>query len=125
MRVRVLANESIPVVLAGALREAQWDVEEVRLSLSGALDTAVLTQAIREQRVLLTFDKDFGELAQSTELPASCGIILLRINGYGPRELCDRVLPILLSRTDWTGYFWVVEPDRIRSRQLTCSDQWA
>jgi predicted nuclease of predicted toxin-antitoxin system len=45
----------------------------------GSADTAVLDLAVRELRVLLTFDKDFGELAWRARLPASCGIILLRI----------------------------------------------
>jgi predicted nuclease of predicted toxin-antitoxin system len=37
----------------------------------------VLKFAQAEERILLTFDKDFGELAFVTELPATSGIILL------------------------------------------------
>jgi hypothetical protein len=39
----------------------------------------VLKFAQAEDRILLTFDKDFGELAFVTELPATSGIILFRI----------------------------------------------
>ena len=35
--------------------------------------------ATREDRVLLTFDKDFGEPTWRVELPASSGVILFRI----------------------------------------------
>jgi predicted nuclease of predicted toxin-antitoxin system len=42
-------------------------------------DSDVLAWAVREGRILLTFDKDFGELARNAALPASCGVILFRV----------------------------------------------
>jgi predicted nuclease of predicted toxin-antitoxin system len=37
----------------------------------------VLAWAAREERILLTFDKDFGELARKSNLPPTCGVVLL------------------------------------------------
>jgi hypothetical protein len=34
--------------------------------------------ATREERILLTLDKDFGELAKGSALPRTCGVVLLR-----------------------------------------------
>jgi hypothetical protein len=53
-----------------------------------------LGQTSQEQRILLTFDKDFGELAKATLL------------------LTD----LILARGDWAGHFFVIEPGRIRMR---------
>jgi predicted nuclease of predicted toxin-antitoxin system len=39
----------------------------------------MLTGAAREHRILLTFDKDFGELARGSALPRTCGVVLLRM----------------------------------------------
>lgn len=38
----------------------------------------MLARAVLGRRVLLTFDKDFGELAWRRGLPADCGIVLFR-----------------------------------------------
>ncbi len=44
-----------------ALREAGHDVRWVGADAPGALDRIVMNRAAREERVILTFDKDFGE----------------------------------------------------------------
>ena len=74
--------------------------------------------AVRESRVVLTFDKDFGELAWRVGLPASSGIMLFRL----PMPPAAGVGAILAARideqTDWAGHFTVIEPGRIRIRPL-------
>ena len=67
---------------------------------------------------LLTFDKDFGDLAYSAQLPASCGVILVRIQALRGEQAISRLTDVLASRTDWAGHFSVIEPDRIRMRAL-------
>jgi hypothetical protein len=68
--------------------------------------------------VLLTFDKDFGELAWHVGLPASSGVVLFRL----PMPPADRVGVILAARiderADWVGHFTVIEPGRVRMRPL-------
>ena len=51
-------------------------------------------------------------------LPASSGVILLRITPQGRERDSRRILGILLGRDDWTGAFWVVTDRRIRKRPL-------
>ena len=47
----------------------------MRTDAPGRTDEDVLSRAADENRILLTFDKDFGELAWRAKLPASCGIV--------------------------------------------------
>jgi predicted nuclease of predicted toxin-antitoxin system len=61
--MRFLANENFPGAAVTALQAAGHEVVWVRTAAPGASDPDVLAWAAREQRVLLTFDKDFGELA--------------------------------------------------------------
>jgi predicted nuclease of predicted toxin-antitoxin system len=64
----------------------------VRTAAPGSTDPEVLAWAARDERILLTFDKDFGELAKASALPATCGIILFRVPM--PRTtMSDRSLP--------------------------------
>jgi hypothetical protein len=67
---------------------------------------------------LLTFDKDFGEIARVAALPATCGVVLFRIPMPGPRDVGRRLADQLTSRTDWAGHFSVIEPGRVRMRPL-------
>lgn len=58
--MRLLANENIPGAVVMALRAAGHDVAWVRIDAPGASDAQVLAWAVRERRILLTFDKDFA-----------------------------------------------------------------
>jgi predicted nuclease of predicted toxin-antitoxin system len=112
--VRVLANENIPAAVVDALLSRGHDVKWIRIAAPGARDTTVLEIEQRESRLIVTFDKDFGELAFRAGLPSACRIILLRIPAASPEYLAERVVNSLESRSDWTGYFSVITSDRIR-----------
>lgn len=69
-------------------------------------------------RILIAFDKDFGELAFSAGLSASSGIILFRITAPSSAHVARAAVAALSSRIDWAGHFSVVEDDRIRMTPL-------
>lgn len=115
---RFLADENFPGHAVALLRAAGNDVVWIRTDAPGMPDRAILARALAEQRVLLTFDKDFGELAFRHNLPANCGIVLFRIPMSPPGLAVGRIVHVVASRDDWTGRYWVIEPGRIRERQL-------
>jgi hypothetical protein len=114
--MRFLANENFPGDAVTALRSEAHDVLWVRTENPGSTDKQVLERAIRERRVLLTFDKDFGELAWNTRLPAECGVVLFRLPLLAGGS--SRIVEVLTSRSNWSGHFSVVEASRIRMRRL-------
>lgn len=116
--MRFLANENFPGAAVAALEAAGHDVVWVRTATPGATDPAVLALAVREARIILTFDKDFGELARRSTLPPACGVILLRITLSGGGDVGRRVADLITARMDWAGNFSVVEPGRVRMRPL-------
>jgi hypothetical protein len=116
--MRFLADENFPRVAVEALRKAGHDVAWICEARPGATDEAVLAGARSEERVLLTFDKDFGELAMRKGVAGSCGIVLFRLPVAGPALLAARVVASLATRPDWTGSFSVIEVDRVRVRRL-------
>ena len=116
--MRLLANENVPAAAVDALRSARHDVAWVRLDGPGSTDEVVLAWASREGRTVLTFDKDFGELAFRARLPATAGVILARLRAASPAALAVRLVQALDSRSDWAGQFAVIESDRIRLRPL-------
>ena len=60
--MRFLADESCDFAVVRALREAGHDVAAVRELSLGVADDVVINLAVRENRILLTEDKDFGQL---------------------------------------------------------------
>lgn len=116
--MRVLANENIPGPVVRQLREAGHDVLWAKEDLQGAEDHTVLSRAQTDQRVTVTCDTDFGELAFRFGLPATCGVVLFRIQWTDPATDNAFVVSALTGRDDWTGVFAVVERDRVRLRPL-------
>jgi predicted nuclease of predicted toxin-antitoxin system len=116
--VRFLADENIPRAVVSALVEQGHDVAAIGDIDRGAGDAQIIARAEREGRVLLTFDKDFGEFAFRTTLSPSCGIVLLRFVPRDPDDAVSVVLAALAMRADWRGRFAVVERDRLRVRRL-------
>jgi predicted nuclease of predicted toxin-antitoxin system len=116
--MRILANENFPKDAVDYLREIGHDIAWVRADAPGSSDREVLSRVQSEDRVLLTFDKDFGELAFRSGLPATCGIILLRFTATSPDHVAKTVAAALRDRTDWTGNFSVIEDLRIRMTPL-------
>jgi predicted nuclease of predicted toxin-antitoxin system len=116
--MRFLANENVPAAVVAALRQRAHDVMSVKDGMRGASDREILTRAQAEGRIVVTCDRDFGELAFRFGLPAACGVVLLRLSGSSPLADNTRALAALESRTDWAGHFAVVTADRIRMRPL-------
>ncbi len=119
--MRLLANETVPADAVTALREAGHDVAWVRVDAPGSSDVEVLRRAQVEKRLLLTFDKDFGELAFRAGLPASSGVVLFRVSAPTSVQVARLAVAAPASRSDWSGQFSVIEDMRIRMTPLPSS----
>jgi predicted nuclease of predicted toxin-antitoxin system len=120
--MRILANENFPLSAILAMRADGHDVLWIREAFRGMADDRILAMSVAESRILVTFDKDFGELAFKAKLPAQCGIVLFRIRKQAPDIIAQRVAAFIKSRNDWVGHFAVVEEDRIRMTPLPGAD---
>jgi predicted nuclease of predicted toxin-antitoxin system len=116
--VKLLLNENIDPSLAERLRASGCDVTAIREILPGASDEVVLQTAVSEGRILVTHDKDFGELAFHRGLPAQCGVILFRVIVTEFDVAVEFMLQTILGGSEWSGHFSVVEARRIRRRPL-------
>jgi predicted nuclease of predicted toxin-antitoxin system len=116
--MRFLADENFPGFSVLRLRGAGHDVAWIGEDMPGSSDRLVLHKATLEARVLLTFDKDFGEIARASRLTSPSGVVLFRIPMPRITDLQRHVVDVILSREDWAGHFSVVEPGRIRMRPL-------
>ena len=78
------------------------------------VDERLLELANRERRILITNDKDFGELTYRQKR-VSTGIVLFRVKGQNSRDKVRLLQKLLLTHGNrLKGYFTVVTRKKIR-----------
>jgi len=116
--VKFLADECCDTGIVANLRADGHDVAYVLERQTGISDDEVLQNAFVEGRILLTEDKDFGELVYRLKKPA-CGIILIRIDVQERHEKWPRLEALIAKHGDrLPGHFVVVDLNKYRFRPL-------
>lgn len=113
-----LANENVPYVLLQLLRERGLDVQHVGQIMPIASDRVVLQYAHQQQRWLLTFDRDYGELVFARLAPPPPAILSLR---QGPQSMADfaqAVMAVLPDVERLRGHLVVIKGRSVRLRPL-------
>ena len=109
-----LADESCDHGVVIALRAAGCDVVALSEVTSRTVDSEVITQAHREGRILLTEDKDFGQLVFASQ-SESAGVILIRFPGNARKALISTIVSLVKQRgNELPNSFIVVQPGQIR-----------
>ncbi|MBV8132674.1 MAG: DUF5615 family PIN-like protein [Alphaproteobacteria bacterium] len=116
--MRWLADECVDAALVSRLRGAGHDTLYVAEIASGATDAEVLRQARSDSRLLLTEDKDFGDLLFRLKL-AVPGVVLLRLRPEQYLRKWARLEAAVEQFGDrLLGRYLVIEETRFRSRPL-------
>jgi predicted nuclease of predicted toxin-antitoxin system len=112
--MRFLADESCDFHVVRALRAAGHDVLAVSEIAPGAEDATVIDLAVREQRIFLTEDRDFGQLVFAAAKPTP-GVILVRFPSLVRASLPAMLVDLAANHAEKLGeHFVVVQPGRIR-----------
>lgn len=114
--MRFLADENLEHPIVEALRGQGHEVATIPGHAAGLSDTKVLARAVEEDRVLVTNDKDFAELAFFQQKAAS-GIILIRLPRFRSLDKATRVLEVVEEQGErLTGALTVIEEEAMRRR---------
>lgn len=114
----LLVDECCRRQLIEALREGGADVVAVFEVARSAADPDILQLSVSQGRVLITDDKDFGELVVKGNLPF-VGVILLRTSSDDGDVQARLVLDVLRRDPQLAhGAVLVIEDHRIRRREL-------
>lgn len=119
--MKFLADECCDAGLVKSLRAAGHDVSYVPEHNAGSSDDEVLLMAYNEERILLTEDKDFGELTYRLRKPSS-GIVLIRMNVEDKHLKWPRLESLIENYEErLPGYFVIVHINKYRFRPLIYS----
>jgi predicted nuclease of predicted toxin-antitoxin system len=116
--MRFLADENVSRLVIERLRGAGFDVMSIAETRPGTSDSEILEIADREDRILITEDRDFGELVLRQRL-AVRGMILLELDRLSNAAEAGVVAEIVSAHVGkLSGNLLVIEPARVRVRPL-------
>lgn len=111
-----VADENFDFAIVRQLRAKGFTVLSIAESFSSIPDTQVLQIAVDRNAVLLTEDKDFGELVHRLRMP-HCGILLVRLLKMSSYEKTERVFDVIANQgTELINSFSVLSSDLLRIR---------
>ena len=117
--MRFIADENFPLPSVRLLVAAGHDIVAVALESPGVSDETVLDQTVRERRVLLTFDRDYGSLLYERGSQPPAGIVYFRFAPSSPEEPAEYLIALLeRPELSLSTMFTVAERDRVRQRPL-------
>ena len=113
-----LADENVDFPIIAHLRALGYSVQSIAEDCPSLDDTLVLQWALDREAVLLTEDKDFGELVfragQSTH-----GVMLIRLSDLPPRKAAALVLEVVEGHgSQLPGRFAALNSKALRIREL-------
>ena len=112
--VKFLADESCAGPVISALRDAGHDVLAICEVAKGVPDDQVMGLAGSERRLLITEDRDFGELVYARG-SGSPGVIFVKFHARARRRKPVAVVEAVAKLGErLQGGFTVVEPGRVR-----------
>ncbi len=114
--LRFLADESMEYSLILHLRKQGYDTTSISEESASARDEDILAKAYLEDRVILTNDKDYGDLVFLNNLPHK-GVVLFRLKSEKVQDkikACDALFRDYMDKLK--GNFTVVEEGRVRVR---------
>lgn len=115
--MKFLVDESVDRQLVDQLRYDGHEIWYVAEMEPGIPDDDVLDRASNEKAILVTADKDFGELTYRQKR-TSMGVILIRLAGLSPAQKAELVsIAINQHLSELENAFTVIVPGSIRIRR--------
>lgn len=113
-----LANENFPFPSINLLRSKGLEVISVAEKFSGASDKTVIEIAEKENLIILTFDKDYGELIFKYKSKRPPAVIFFRHKGKMPNFAGDVLIRLIDSKKiHFEKIFTVIENENVRQRR--------
>jgi predicted nuclease of predicted toxin-antitoxin system len=112
--MKFLLDENVDARLIAYLEEQGHDVKGVVRDYQSSLtDPFILALAHSEQRVMITNDRDFGDIVFH-QGQAHAGVIYLRLRSFALEHIQSRVDAAIATQPDSSRSFLVVSDRRIR-----------
>ena len=113
----ILADENIHGFIIKTLREVGIEVISIAQTAKGIKDESVIQEALRNNYLLLTEDKDFGEWVFAHHVK-DLSVLFLRYTFHEYQEIARTLVHLLKTQTLERPFFATVTTKKIRIRKL-------
>jgi len=113
-----LADENIPLSVIQQLRKEGYSIISVIEEFKSSSDKKIVELSSKNEWIIITFDKDFGELIYKQESNKPFGIILLRVTPKSPKYILQILEWLLGTSISFEGNFIIVKEDKVRVIKL-------
>jgi predicted nuclease of predicted toxin-antitoxin system len=114
--MNLLADENIEIEIVDLLRSSGYNVEYILENSPSIDDKKIIQQSNESNSILITSDKDFGELVFRQHLVHN-GVVLIRLHGISAEKKASLILDFLKNHADTIqNAFSVITHSSIRIR---------
>jgi len=115
--MKFIVDENIGFSVVYFLRQKGFDVSFVAQDSPGISDKQILKKAFKQKRILITADKDFGDLVFYSR-ESHKGVILLRLKNQASRAKINALGKLLkYHQKKIAKNFMVVSENKVRIRR--------
>ncbi len=117
--IKFLANESFPLTSVKIIKDKGFDILRIGDDFFGITDEEVIDFANSDDRIILTFDSDYGELIFKNGYNISNGVIYFRWSIFNAEEPGDYLLYLIdRNEIDFKNKFTVINRNNIRQKNI-------
>lgn len=115
--MKFLANENIPISSINYLKSIDVDIKSIGLDNPSVSDEQVMDIAINEDRTIIAYDSDYGELIFKYNNRPQAGVIFIRNQPENPLDTA-RVLQNLIDKDiSFENALTVVSSNNVRQKK--------
>ncbi len=96
--MKFLANENVPVSSVNYLKSKGYDITSIGVDEAGVSDQQFMDIATKQDRTIITYDSDYGELIFKYGFKPNAGVIFIRQQPTEPLETA-KIIEQLTSNT--------------------------
>ena len=116
--MKFLANENVPIASVNYLKSKGFDIISIGIEYHGTADEDVMKLAMEQDRTIITYDSDYGELIFKHGFKPTAGVIFIRQQPVEPLETA-RIIDRLTTNPDlsFERTLTVVDSNTLRQKK--------
>ena len=115
--MKFLANENVPFLSVTFLKSKGFDIDAIGVDHSGISDRKVMELAIKQERIIITYDSDYGELIFKHGYKPKSGVIYIRVQPKEPLETARIIEDLMEKQLSFENLLTVVDSNSIRQKR--------
>ncbi len=115
--MKFFSQKNIPVASVQQLQSLGIDITSISEDAPDISDTEVVNIAIREERTIITYDSDYGQLIFKYGYKPTSGVIFLRLQPQNPQHPAEIIENLVASnKVSFANALTVIDYNGIRQK---------